>query len=71
MLIPLAGFALGLAVPRWWVVTAAVPFGAYVVLTNELEGNVGLWIAFVLSALLALAIAAGVALRRLHVRRIA
>jgi hypothetical protein len=68
MLIPIGGFALGLAVPRWWVVAAAVPFGAYVVLTNELEGNVGLWVAFVTSALLAIAIASGVALRKLRLR---
>lgn len=66
--IPLSGFVLGLAVPRWWIAAAAVPFGSYIVATNELEGNVGLWVAFVLSVLLGLAIISGVALRRLYRR---
>jgi len=65
-LIPLAGFVLGLAVARWWVVAAALPFGAYVLATNGLEGHLGEWVAFVLSTLLACAIACGVALRRLR-----
>jgi drug/metabolite transporter (DMT)-like permease len=69
-LIPLSGFALGFAVPRWWIATAAAPFGAYIVLTSELEGNVGAWVALVLSALLACAIVSGVALRRLYRRRL-
>ena len=64
--IPLSGFVLGFAVPRWWITTAAVPFGSYIALTNELEGNIGLWVAFVLSVLLAFAILSGVALRRLY-----
>lgn len=67
-LIPLAGFLLGLAVARWWVVAVAMPFGAYVLATNELEGNIGEWVALVLSTLLACAIACGVALRRLRRR---
>jgi hypothetical protein len=67
-LIPLAGFALGLAVARWWIVVVAVPFGAYVLATNELEAGVGAWVALVLSTLLACAIACGVALRRLRRR---
>jgi hypothetical protein len=67
-LIPLAGFVLGLAVARWWVVTVAMPFGAYVLATNELEGNIGEWVALMLSTLLACAIACGVALRRLRRR---
>jgi uncharacterized membrane protein YccC len=65
-LIPVAGFVLGLAVARWWVVAAALPFGAYVLATNGLEGHLGEWVAFVLSTLLACAIACGVALRRLR-----
>jgi hypothetical protein len=69
-LIPLSGFVLGLAVARWWVVAAAMPFGAYILQTNELEHNVGTWVAFVLSVLLGCAIAAGVALRRLYRRRL-
>jgi hypothetical protein len=68
--IPLSGFVLGFALPRWWIATAAVPFGSYVVLTNELEGNVGVWVALVLSTLLACAIVSGVLLRRLYRRRL-
>ena len=68
--IPLSGFALGFAVPRWWIAAAAVPFGSHIALTSELEGNVGLWVASVLSVLLALAIVSGVALRRLYRRRL-
>ena len=67
-LIPLAGFALGLAVARWWIAVVAVPFGAYVLATNELEASIGAWVALVLSTLLACAIACGVALRRLRRR---
>jgi hypothetical protein len=67
-LIPLAGFALGLTVARWWIVAVAVPFGAYVLATNELEAGIGAWVALVLSTLLACAIACGVALRRLRRR---
>ena len=70
VLIPLSGFALGFALPRWWIAVAAAPFGAYIALTNELEGNIGLWVAFVLSVLLAFAIISGVALRRLCGRRL-
>jgi hypothetical protein len=69
-LIPFTGFLVGLAVGRWWIVAAAIPFGAYLVQTNELEGNLGIWVAFVLTTLLACAIAAGVALRRLYRRRL-
>lgn len=67
-LIPLAGFVLGLVVARWWVVAVAAPFGAYVLATNELEANIGAWVALVLSTLLACAIACGVALRRIRRR---
>jgi uncharacterized membrane protein YccC len=70
VLIPLAGFAVGLVVARWWVVLAAVPLGAYILATNGLEGHLGEWVAFMLSTLLACAIACGAALRRLH-RRLA
>ena len=68
--IPLSGFVLGFALPRWWIAAAAAPFGWYIVSTNELEGNVGLWVASVLSVLLACAIVSGVALRRLYRRRL-
>lgn len=68
--IPLSGFVLGFALPRWWIAAAALPFGSYILLTNELEGNVGLWVASVLSVLLACAIVCGVALRRLYRRRL-
>jgi hypothetical protein len=67
--IPLVGFAVGLALGRWWAIFAAAPFGAWILASNNLEGHVGAVLAGVLSALLALAIAAGVALRRLQARR--
>ena len=69
--IPLSGFVLGLLVPRWWIVAAAVPFGVVFALTSELEDTIGLWVACVLSTLLGLAILCGVALRRLYDRRLA
>jgi len=68
LVIPLTGFALGLAVGRWWVIAAAAPFGGYIAVTNTLEGDVGNVIALMLSLLLACAIGAGVALRRLRRR---
>ena len=67
-MIPLAGFVLGLAVARWWIVGVALPFGAYVLATNELEASIVAWVALVLSTLLACAIACGVSLRRLRRR---
>jgi uncharacterized membrane protein YhaH (DUF805 family) len=69
LLIPLAGFAVGLVVGRWWAVAAAAPFGGWILATNNLQGHVGALIAVILTVLLALAIAAGVALRRLQGRR--
>ena len=48
--IPLRASSLGFALPRWWIAAAALPFGSYIVLTNELEGNVGLWVASLLGA---------------------
>jgi hypothetical protein len=69
-LIPLAGFVLGLLFNRWWAILAALPLGAWILLTNELEGNIGTWVALVLSLLLAGAIGTGVALRRLNGRRL-
>jgi cytochrome c biogenesis protein CcdA len=69
LLIPFGGFALGLLVARWWVVAAAPVLGVYVLAANELEGHLGEWVAFSLSALLAFAIGCGVALRRLAPRR--
>jgi len=68
MLIPIAGFVLGLLVGRWWLVALAAPFGAYVLATNELEGHIGEWVALVTTMLLGCAIACGVALRRLQRR---
>jgi len=67
-LIPLGGFVLGLALGRWWALAAALPLGAWILLTNELEGHIGAWVATVLSLLLACAIGAGVGLRRLSAR---
>lgn len=64
---PLAGFVFGAAIGRWWAIAAAPPLGVYI-LANDLEGNLGAWVALTLSGLLACAIATGVALRRLHRR---
>ena len=69
MLIPLAGFALGLGVGRWWTVAAAMPFWAYIVYLDDLEGRLTLVVASQLSVLLACAIGSGVAARRLYERR--
>jgi hypothetical protein len=70
MLIPLAGFAFGLLFGRWWALLAVIPLASWILATNELEGHIGVWVAGVLSALLACAIGAGVALRRLGERRL-
>lgn len=67
-LIPLGGFVLGLVFARWWAVLAALPLGAYILVADELEGLLTEWVAFMLTTLLACAIACGVALRRLHRR---
>lgn len=69
MLIPLGGFALGLGVGRWWTVAAVLPFWAYIVYLDELEGRLTVVVASMLAGLLACAIGSGVALRRLHSRR--
>ncbi len=66
--IPLAGFVLGATIGRWWAVAAAAPLGAYILAADDLEGSIGTWVALTLSVLLACAIGAGVALRRLHRR---
>jgi len=69
MLIPLAGFALGLAVGRWWTVAAAMPFWAAIVWMDQLDGRLTIVVASQLTVLLAWAIGSGVAVRRLHARR--
>jgi hypothetical protein len=69
MLIPLAGFALGLAVGRWWIVAAAMPFWAAIVWMDQLDGRLTILVASQLTVLLACAIGSGVAVRRLHARR--
>jgi len=69
MLIPLAGFALGLAVGRWWIVAAAMPFWAAIVWMDKLDGRLTIVVASQLTVLLAWAIGSGVAVRRLHARR--
>lgn len=69
MLIPLGGFALGLGVGRWWTVAAAMPFWAYIVYLDDLEGRLTLVVASQLAVLLACAIGSGVAARRLYERR--
>ena len=70
MLIPIAGFVFGLVFGRWWALLAVIPLGSWILATNNLSGHVGAWIAAVLSVLLACAISSGVALRRLHERRL-
>jgi len=65
ILIPLAGFVLGLALGRWWALVAVVPLPVWILASNDLEGHIELWIATMLSVLLVCAIGAGVALRRL------
>ena len=66
--IPLAGFVFRFVVGRWWAVLASLPLGAYILITDELEGPLTEWVAFILTALLACAVACGVAIRRLHRR---
>jgi hypothetical protein len=68
LVIPVAGMLVGATIGRWWALAAALPFGAYILATNNLEGHLGAWVAFVLSILLGSTIAAGVALRRLQRR---
>ena len=65
ILIPLGGFALGLAVGRWWALAAAAPLPVWILASNDLEGHIEAWIATMLSVLLVCAIGSGVALRRL------
>ena len=67
-LIPLGGFAFGLVVGRWLAALAALPLGAYILIADELERPLTEWVAFMLTTLLACAIACGVALRRMHRR---
>jgi hypothetical protein len=69
-LIPVGGFVFGFAFGRWWALLAAIPLGAWIVATNDLEGHVGAWVALMLSVLLACAIGSGVALRGLSRRRL-
>jgi hypothetical protein len=68
LFIPVGGFVFGAVIGRWWAVAAAAPLGVYILIANDLEGNVGTWVAVTLSGLLAYAIGAGVALRRLRPR---
>jgi drug/metabolite transporter (DMT)-like permease len=66
--VPLVGFLFGLVVGRWRAVFAALPLGGYILIADELEGPLTEWVAFMLTTLLASAIACGVVLRRLHRR---
>jgi hypothetical protein len=61
------GLALGLAVGRWWAVAAAVPLGVWVSATTDVEVNHWL-LGFAYAAVTALAIAAGVAARKVSAR---
>jgi uncharacterized membrane protein YhaH (DUF805 family) len=69
MLIPLGGFALGLAVGRWWIVAVVMPFWAGIVWMDQLDGRLTVVVASQLAVLLACAVGSGVAVRRLHQRR--
>jgi hypothetical protein len=64
-----AGFLVGLIVGRVWALAAVVPFAIWVLLTNELEGDLGEVVAVVGSCLIAGGILAGVFTRRLVRRR--
>jgi hypothetical protein len=68
VLIPLAGFAFGLALGRWWALVGVVPLPVWILASNDVEGHIALWIAAMLSLLLVCAIGSGVALRRLSRR---
>jgi hypothetical protein len=69
MLIPLGGFALGLAVGRWWIVAVVMPFWAGIVWMDQLDGRLTVVVASQLAVLLACAVGSGVAVRRLYERR--
>ena len=68
--IPLGGFLFGLVFGRWWTLLAVIPLASWILATNDLDGHIAVWVAGVLSMLLACAIGAGVALRRLRNRRL-
>lgn len=58
------GLVLGLTVGRWWILGAAVAFGLWAGLTEEVEVS-GWVIGIGYGALAALGVASGVLLRRL------
>jgi hypothetical protein len=57
-----------LVVGRAWALTAVVPFAIWVLLTNELEGDLGAVVAVGGSCLIAAGILAGVFARRMRRR---
>ena len=64
LVIGAAGFLLGLLVGRWWALVAAVALGAYIAVESEVE--VPSWfLALLYGGLAALAIACGIAARRM------
>jgi hypothetical protein len=64
-----AGLLVGLVVGRAWALAAVVPFAIWVLLTNELEGDLGVVVAVGGSCLIAAGILAGVFARRQMRRR--
>jgi hypothetical protein len=54
-------------VGRWWALVAAVGFGLWIGLTEEVEVD-GWWLGFAFAGLAALGIIAGVSLRRFSKR---
>ena len=58
------GFLLGIAVGRWWAVLVAAGFGIWVWAVTDVDEVPAWFLGVAFAALGALAIAAGVALRR-------
>jgi hypothetical protein len=61
------GLLVGLVIGRWWALVAAVGFGVWVALTEEVEVQ-GWWLGLAYAGLAALGILAGIGLRRVAAR---
>jgi hypothetical protein len=62
------GFVVGFVIGRWWAVAAAVGFGIWVALAEEVEID-GWWLGLAYGVLAGIGIIAGVAVRRHRARR--
>jgi hypothetical protein len=62
-----AGFAAG-RVLGWWSFLGIPPIAVLISTQVELEANITAWLAFVVSAVLAAAIASGIGLGRIRAR---